>query len=418
MASKKQKIKFSIVSWPKLIFSIILAQSAGWLGTIFTIPSIPTWYALLNKPSFAPPNWLFGPVWTILYTLIGISLYLIWVNKKGSLKLFFFHLFLNAIWSPIFFGMKNLGLAFVVILLMDITLVIIIKKFYKINKVAALILIPYLLWISFASLLNFSIWRLNPQNSVSDIFAQDFTFQKSREDYVFTEDTYKKDLFDFNLKKAAYQKNQTLSLKEELRLATYTFINSRNNLIKNYLTMLRIKILESKGIDNSRKEDLYAKLDQEISWYADRKNKYDLSNTLEDILSKSTEEDKRYKESTISSIYHVLMYISLGETISIKNGHIAIYNDLKKESDELIKLGRADATLFDRWFKDIDKELELINEIQKDTETKISLIFGSDVYQRETAYENAVEELDPVKSHLLRLNGFIMELENVIASKR
>lgn len=145
----------------KLVLSILLSQTAGLLGTFFTISAIPTWYVYLNKPSFNPPNYLFGPVWTILYTLIGISLYRIWI-KKGSLKLFFIHLLLNAIWTPIFFGLKNLEIAFVVIVLMVVTLLYIIKSFYKIDKLASHLLIPYLAWISFASILNFSIWNLNP----------------------------------------------------------------------------------------------------------------------------------------------------------------------------------------------------------------------------------------------------------------
>ncbi|MDO8341365.1 MAG: TspO/MBR family protein [Candidatus Woesebacteria bacterium] len=150
-----------IKSISKLLISIIISQLAGLVGTFFTFSAIPTWYITLNKPIFNPPNYIFGPVWTILYTLIGISLYKIWI-KKGSLKLFWVHLFLNTIWSPIFFGAKNLGVAFVVIILMWISLIFLIKNFYKIDKSASYLLIPYLLWISFASFLNFSILILNP----------------------------------------------------------------------------------------------------------------------------------------------------------------------------------------------------------------------------------------------------------------
>jgi tryptophan-rich sensory protein len=150
-----------IKSISKLLISIVISQLAGLVGTFFTFSAIPTWYITLNKPTFNPPNYIFGPVWTILYTLIGISLYKIWI-KKGSLKLFWIHLFLNAIWSPIFFGAKNLGIAFVVIILMWVSLIFLIKNFYKIDKYASYLLTPYLLWISFASFLNFSILILNP----------------------------------------------------------------------------------------------------------------------------------------------------------------------------------------------------------------------------------------------------------------
>lgn len=407
-----------IKSWPKLLLSILLSQSAGFIGTFFTVSAIPTWYALLNKPSFSPPNWLFGPVWTILYTLIGISMYLIWTSKKSSLKLFFFHLFLNAIWSPIFFGLKNLGVAFLVILLMDVSLIIMIKKFYKINKIASFVLIPYLLWITFASFLNFSIWRLNPQNTVKNIFAQDFTFKKSHDDYVFTQDTYNRDLFDYNLKKAAYQQNQTLSLKEELRLSLYKFIGARNELIKNYLTMIRMKTLELSGLNNSQKTLIYSKIDPEVAWYDSRKNSYSPNDRLEDLINKSKDEDLKYTNNTLSIIDLSLTYISLGEVKGSQQSHVVLYEKLKDESANLIKLGRADASLFDRWFTDINGEIDILSKIEDSTELKIQKIFGADDYERSSAYKNALNEIVPAKQELLKLNGFISELENILTSKR
>lgn len=396
-----------IKSWPKLIASIILAQSAGWIGAFFTISAIPTWYQFLNKPSFSPPNWVFGPVWTILYTLIGISLYLIWANKKGSLKLFLFHLFLNAIWSPIFFGAKNLGLAFAVILLMDITLIVIIKNFYKVNKVAGIILIPYLIWISFASVLNFSIWQLNKNNL--DIYAQEFTFERARQDYVFTNDTYKTNLTDFNLKKASYNKNPTLSLKEELRLSSYKLIGSRNSLIKSYLTMLRMKTL---------KQEIYLNLDPEVVWYETRKDSYNPADTLEDILSKSKDEDIRYLDKTLPIIYNSLANISLEDVTNLKNKHIDMYNKLKSEANSLVSLGRADSSLFDRWYKDIDGEITAINEVENNTKIEIEKILSTDNYQKDSGYKRTIEKLNPSKTNLTKLNNYLMELENVIISKR
>ncbi len=407
-----------IKSWPKLIFSIILAQSAGLVGTIFTFDAIPTWYTLLNKPSFSPPNWLFGPVWTVLYTLIGISLYLIWTKKKGSLKLFLFHLFLNAIWSPIFFGAKNLGLAFIVILIMDITLVVIIKNFYKLNKIAALILIPYLMWISFASLLNYSIWKLNPQNLVKNIFAQDFTFAKSREDYVFANDNYRNSLSDFNLKRGVYKKNPTLSLKEELRISIFKFSTSRNNLLKVYLTMLRLKTYESLGLETSEKENILSKLDSEISWYENRKNSYNQNDKLEDIVNKTKEEDSRYETDTKPIIYLALSTNSLGDVIDIKNKHIKLYQKLKDEAQNLINLGRADASLFDRWFNDINNELDMIKNNEVATRKEIDKILGADTYLRNGAYQKSVDQVSESKSSLFKINEYILELENAIADKR
>lgn len=148
----------------KLIISIIICQLAGFIGSLFTSPSIPTWYAALNKPSFNPPNWLFAPVWTALYLLIGIALYLVWINKKrnkSAITFFTIQLMLNSLWSLLFFGLKNPFLAFIEIIILWSFILLTMISFYKISKPASYLLIPYILWVSFAALLNFSIWLLN-----------------------------------------------------------------------------------------------------------------------------------------------------------------------------------------------------------------------------------------------------------------
>jgi translocator protein len=139
----------------------------GGIGSISTTPQIPTWYATLNKPFFQPPNYLFGPVWTLLYIMMGISAFMIWdkkISKKvknSALTAFAVQLFLNAAWSPIFFSLHWLFIAFIVIVALWSAIVLTIKKFYPISKSAAYLLIPYLLWVSFASVLNLSLWLLN-----------------------------------------------------------------------------------------------------------------------------------------------------------------------------------------------------------------------------------------------------------------
>ena len=151
----------------KYVLSVGICLAAGALGTIFTISSIPTWYAHLIKPSFSQPNWLFGPVWTILYILMGVSVAIIWSKGLKAKKvreavyLFIIQLFLNAIWTPIFFGAKDLFLSLIVIGLMWIFILKTILAFGKVNKTASYLLYPYIAWVSFASILNFSVWILN-----------------------------------------------------------------------------------------------------------------------------------------------------------------------------------------------------------------------------------------------------------------
>jgi tryptophan-rich sensory protein len=150
----------------KLFVIVLICEGAGILGSIFTFSAIPTWYAGLNKPIFSPPNFVFGPVWTALYFLMGLSLFLVLEKKlkKEKQKLIFFfgvQLVLNFTWSLIFFGLKDPGLAFINIAMLWASIVLLIYEFWRFSKPAALLLLPYLFWVSFASLLNLFIVVLN-----------------------------------------------------------------------------------------------------------------------------------------------------------------------------------------------------------------------------------------------------------------
>ena len=150
----------------KLLLCLLAMLLIGGLAGFATSTSINGWYVTINKPSFNPPNYLFGPVWTTLYILMGVSLYLILQSdsselRKKAITIFSIQLFLNFFWSFIFFNFQMLGLAFAEIILMWISILTMIIVFYKINKTAAFLQIPYLLWVSFASVLNFAIWKLN-----------------------------------------------------------------------------------------------------------------------------------------------------------------------------------------------------------------------------------------------------------------
>ena len=152
---------------PKLLVSIVVCELVGVLGTPFTISAIPTWYATLIKPSFAPPNWLFGPAWTLLYFLMGVAFYLIWIQdwKKKKVRtagvFFLAQLGLNFIWSPIFFGLRAPELGLITIIAMWVLILMTMKRFYPLSKPAFYLLVPYILWVSFATILNGAIVVLN-----------------------------------------------------------------------------------------------------------------------------------------------------------------------------------------------------------------------------------------------------------------
>ncbi len=152
----------------KLVVSIVACQCAGAIGSIFTTSAIPTWYAALEKPFFTPPNWLFAPAWITLYLLMAIAAFLIW--RKGlrqrevraALIIFLVQLVLNALWSVVFFGLQSPLWGVVVILALWVAILLTIIRFFKLSTAAGALLVPYILWVSFASALNIAIWVLNP----------------------------------------------------------------------------------------------------------------------------------------------------------------------------------------------------------------------------------------------------------------
>ncbi|MFA5183117.1 MAG: TspO/MBR family protein [Syntrophales bacterium] len=149
------------------LIAIAVCLGAGFVGSIFTMPSIPTWYAALNKPFFNPPNWIFGPAWTLLYILMGIAAYLIWEkgweNKEVKLSLLHFavQLGFNVAWSIVFFNYHSPWGAFIVIVILWLLILETILRFAKLSKTAAWLLLPYILWVSFASVLNLAVALLN-----------------------------------------------------------------------------------------------------------------------------------------------------------------------------------------------------------------------------------------------------------------
>ena len=157
------KIKFIY----KIIIAVFICLAIGFIGSIATQTSVNTWYLTLNKPVFNPPNWLFAPVWTILYILMGVSAALVWhrgfhhVWVKTALYHFGFQLLLNALWSIVFFGLQKPLYALFVIVALLILILLTFKWFKVVSNKAAYLLIPYVIWVTFAMLLNFEIWRLN-----------------------------------------------------------------------------------------------------------------------------------------------------------------------------------------------------------------------------------------------------------------
>ncbi|TDQ06943.1 TspO/MBR family protein [Pedobacter metabolipauper] len=150
-----------------LIINLLITLSIGAGGAFLTAQSVKTWYPYINKPSFNPPNWVFGPMWTLLYILMAISAYLVWQKRKQiehlprTMAIYFIQLVLNLFWSFLFFYSHLLGAAFYEICALLIAIIVNARVFYKIDKTAGLLYIPYILWVSFATLLTYNIFKLN-----------------------------------------------------------------------------------------------------------------------------------------------------------------------------------------------------------------------------------------------------------------
>jgi tryptophan-rich sensory protein len=153
--------------WLALAAFLVICLAAGGLGGWATAGAVVDWYPTLNKPSWNPPAWIFGPVWTLLYVLMAIAAWLVWrkgttgANVSWALRLFFVQLGLNTAWSFIFFGAHSPGLAFAEIIVLLAAILLATREFFRHSSAAGLLMLPYVAWVSFATILNFTIWRLN-----------------------------------------------------------------------------------------------------------------------------------------------------------------------------------------------------------------------------------------------------------------
>lgn len=151
----------------KFWLAVIICQGAGVFGSLFSEPKIDPWYANLTRPSYAPPDWVFAPVWITLFLLMGIALYLVWLRCPGNDRvrqacgLFLVHLLANIAWTAIFFGMQQMGWALIEIIFLIGMIATVTVWFWRIDRRAGYLMIPYLLWVCFAAVLNYGFWQLN-----------------------------------------------------------------------------------------------------------------------------------------------------------------------------------------------------------------------------------------------------------------
>lgn len=171
MFGRRRRDQMIVLTW-----SLAIPLMLGGAGGVITASAIPGWYAELAKPPWNPPSWLFGPVWTTLYVAMGVAAWRIWRRAiepgaslalvaavRSALRVYGVQLALNAIWTPVFFGLKRIDLALVIIAVLLVAIIETIRRFKNVDRTAAALLLPYLVWVTFATVLNASIWLLNRQ---------------------------------------------------------------------------------------------------------------------------------------------------------------------------------------------------------------------------------------------------------------
>jgi benzodiazapine receptor len=163
---RRPQVRSGARKWLMLAALLLLVFIVATVGSAFTTPKIPGWYAGLNKPFFNPPSWVFGPVWTVLYAAMAFAAWRVWLSPDGTLRSvalawFFVQLLLNALWSPVFFGMESPGIGLVIIIALLTALGMTVRSFFAVDRFAGWNMVPYLAWVAFASLLNGAILLMN-----------------------------------------------------------------------------------------------------------------------------------------------------------------------------------------------------------------------------------------------------------------
>ncbi|MFI5240955.1 MAG: hypothetical protein ACHQUA_00815 [Microgenomates group bacterium] len=245
---------------------------------------------------------------------------------------------------------------------------------------------------------------------ISIVRAQDFTFEKAYQDYNFTFDQYSQSFTDYEKAKDFYLKNPTLTLKEDARKKTLTMLRNRDEVERVYLTALRLKITEVKGLSKDEKEKILGKIDSEVAWYKSHKEVYQDSTVLEDLFGKSKESQSRYKTDTTPIIYEALYYVSLGEVTGSRNDHEAAYTEIRKELDGKVAEGKLKIDPFNRWLTDIDGVVNQLKANEVKSKEEIAKIYSQNYTDPQNSFKTGVAVFADSITLLTQLNSFLHEL--------
>lgn len=243
--------------------------------------------------------------------------------------------------------------------------------------------------------------------------AQNFSFEKSYQDYQYSLTQYQQAYLDYDYAKGAYLSNPTLNLKNDARNKTLNLLTNHDQLVKVYLTMLRMKLVEDNGLTNDEKNTLLTEIDSEIDWYNTDKAKLSNNDSLESLFTKSSELKSRYSSTTDKLIKKVLSYISLGEEIAIKNAQNQIYSDIRAYIDSKVEVGKLTLNPFDHWFADINNVRDTLSKNENSIREQIGKI-ASSYTTSDSSYESSVGLLSSSEVFLSQYYQYLTQVLNYI----
>lgn len=247
--------------------------------------------------------------------------------------------------------------------------------------------------------------------------AQDFDFNRAYQDYLYAQNVYNQDHASYQDARDFYLTNQTLTLKEDARKKTLQMLKDRDKLESVYLTALRMKIVETKGLSSDQKGGIFGKIDPEVKWYQDHVSSYQDGDQTDTLFSKSAESEDRYKSSTLPIIYESLFNISLGTEIGMRQDQEEIYASLKNIIDAGVGAGKLDINPFNRWFSDIDTVISTLKENESTSNEQIQKIYGQ-YFSLQGSYNTAVNTLSSSLTSLKQLNSFLTEVLTSIKNQQ
>ncbi len=239
--------------------------------------------------------------------------------------------------------------------------------------------------------------------------AQEFDFDRAYQDYQFSLTAYDQAYTGFGAARDFYLKNPTLTLKEDARKKTLAMLKSRDQLYIVYLTALRMKIVEVKGLTSDEKGAMFTKIDNEVAWYKSHAENYKDGDFLEDLFNKSSESESRYKTNTSPIIYEALFTISLGEQVGLRQDHEAVYSELRA--------GVTNPDPYSRWFNDIENIVKVLKENEEAAKTQLQKMYSQN-YSPVSSYNSAIATLTTSLKPLSQINEFLIEVATAIKNQQ